>query len=175
MTASGRVLSVTPGLTALLARTGLIAVIDGTLRVRDTRIDDILHTALHCDPEHGGDPACETEIAVAGDNSTMRIVATRLDAPKSEDAAPDPMLLVMFVARPSRSPYPAAFTACGLTQCEQEVALGYGRGLSVREISVERERSVETIRTHLKTAMSKLGLHRQVDLTLLVAASDAER
>ena len=131
--------------------------------------------ALHRDPEHGDDPACEAEIEIAGDKSTMRIAASRLDPTETDGQAPDPMLLVTFAARPARAPFPAAFADAGLTVSEQEIALGYARGLSVRELSEARGRSVETIRTHLKTAMSKLGLHRQVELALLVAAVDAER
>ena len=56
----------------------------------------------------------------------------------------------------------------GITQTEAEVVLNLVRGLSPREISERREVSIYTIRNQIKSAMSKMNVHRQIDLAKLI-------
>ena len=59
----------------------------------------------------------------------------------------------------------------GLSLAEREVALSIVAGQSVREIALEKQRSVETIRSQLKSVMAKLGVNRQSDIVRFVSGS----
>ncbi|MBX3188595.1 MAG: hypothetical protein KF819_16380 [Labilithrix sp.] len=54
--------------------------------------------------------------------------------------------------------------AWGLTPTEERVVRSIAAGLSIRETAADLGVKTETARTHLKRAMSKAGVHRQVEL-----------
>ncbi|MCI5076865.1 helix-turn-helix transcriptional regulator [Oricola sp.] len=58
----------------------------------------------------------------------------------------------------------------GLTDFETRSILRLVEGLSPREIAQEREVSVYTVRNQIKSAMSKMGVRRQIDIGRLVEA-----
>ncbi len=164
-----RVLSLTPGLPALMAHCAIARVEGAVLCFLDARYDELIHTAVHRDPEHGESAEC-CGVFELPDGGTLKLTASRLDLLESDpSAAPNPHVLVTVAVMPPRQVFPALFVESGLTPAEQEIALAYAHGGSIRSISLDRGRAIETIRTHLKTAMSKLGVHRQVDLALIVA------
>lgn len=68
------------------------------------------------------------------------------------------------------APQPAVPAEWRLTAGESAVVLRIVAGKSVREIAAELELSPETVRTHLKRAMAKAGVHRQAELVTAVLA-----
>lgn len=80
--------------------------------------------------------------------------------------------LAMFIFDPSRSPPPDAEllrTFYGLTPAEARFACALAQGASVDEYGASQKLSVNTVRTHLKHALEKMGVHRQSQLVALVA------
>ncbi|MFW5925286.1 MAG: helix-turn-helix transcriptional regulator [Myxococcota bacterium] len=61
-----------------------------------------------------------------------------------------------------------------LTPMEARVALGVGRGYSVRKIAAGLGIGVETVRTHLKRVYAKTGARRQSELTRLVISRETQ-
>lgn len=55
-----------------------------------------------------------------------------------------------------------------LSPMESRIALMVAAGLSVGEISLENGTSVNTVRNQLKSAMSKLGVHKQLELARMI-------
>ncbi|MET0134082.1 MAG: response regulator transcription factor [Kibdelosporangium sp.] len=55
-----------------------------------------------------------------------------------------------------------------LSEREWEVAVAVGRGMSNAEIAAEIHLSVPTVKTHVSSALSKLGLNNRVQIALLV-------
>jgi DNA-binding CsgD family transcriptional regulator len=58
----------------------------------------------------------------------------------------------------------------GLTSAETRIAMGILRGLELREIAATHKVSEGTVRTQLKSVLSKTGTHRQVELVALLAS-----
>jgi len=58
----------------------------------------------------------------------------------------------------------------GLTSAEIRIAMGVLRGLELREIAATHNVSEGTVRTQLKSVLSKTGTHRQVELVALLAS-----
>lgn len=56
----------------------------------------------------------------------------------------------------------------GVTETEAEIVLQLVGGLSPREISDQREVSIYTVRNQIKSTMSKMNVHRQMDLAKLI-------
>ena len=56
----------------------------------------------------------------------------------------------------------------GLSRSECEVAIALMRGRSPEEISVERRRSIETVRTQVRAVLSKTGMSRVAELARLM-------
>jgi DNA-binding CsgD family transcriptional regulator/GAF domain-containing protein len=86
--------------------------------------------------------------------------------------------LAMFVFDPSRSPPPDAEllrTFYGLTPAEARLACALAQGASVDDYGASQQLSVNTVRTHLKHALEKTGVHRQSQLVALVAQLPAAR
>lgn len=86
--------------------------------------------------------------------------------------------VAMFIFDPARTPLPHAEllrTFYGLTPAEARLACALAQGASVEDYSAMRQLSVNTIRTHLKHALEKTGVHRQSQLVALVAKLPAAR
>jgi DNA-binding CsgD family transcriptional regulator len=56
----------------------------------------------------------------------------------------------------------------GLTPAETDIVMRLNSGENTRAIADARESSIHTVRNQLKTAMTKLGVRRQVDVVRLV-------
>ena len=52
----------------------------------------------------------------------------------------------------------------GLTDAEAAVVQGLVRGLTLRQIAAERRASIQTVRTQMKSVLSKSGAGRQAEL-----------
>ena len=64
-------------------------------------------------------------------------------------------------------------TIFGLTPTEAEVLSDLSDGKSINDIAERSNRSIDTVRTHTKRIMSKLGVQRQADLVRLVLNTNA--
>lgn len=58
----------------------------------------------------------------------------------------------------------------GLTSAEAEIALALTQGLCVDEIAANRDVSVATVRTQVRSMLRKTGVHRQMDIIRLLLA-----
>jgi DNA-binding CsgD family transcriptional regulator len=58
----------------------------------------------------------------------------------------------------------------GLTSAETRIATGLLRGLELRDIAAAHKVSEGTVRTQLKSVLSKTGTHRQVELVTLLTS-----
>jgi DNA-binding CsgD family transcriptional regulator len=56
----------------------------------------------------------------------------------------------------------------GLTPAEADIVLRLKSGENTRAISEARQSSIHTVRNQLKSAMTKLGVRRQVDVVRLI-------
>lgn len=78
-------------------------------------------------------------------------------------------LLITIAPRPDATSVAAALAAqYSLSPQECNIAQKIAAGLSLREISDEHQTSLHTVRNQLKSAMMKMGVNKQVDLTRFV-------
>ena len=89
------------------------------------------------------------------DDRSQNVAALMLIADPVERAAIDPELIE---------------SVLGLTPAEAEVVVLLAEGHTMRQISLIKRRSYNTVRTHLAHAMTKLGVSRQYDVARLVLA-----
>jgi PAS domain S-box-containing protein len=79
--------------------------------------------------------------------------------------------LALYVAAggdPSYSPEPALAGALPLTEREREVVTLIALGRETAEIATELHISPETVRTHVRNAMGRLGAHTRAQLVAIV-------
>ena len=69
----------------------------------------------------------------------------------------------------TRTPETVVQSALGLTPAEASIAVLLSNGEGVPEIAELKNITVETVRTHVKTILRKLDLHRQSEVTALIA------
>jgi len=89
------------------------------------------------------------------------------------------LILVANFKAPADRPEYRLSSEYGLTKREVQVALAVAGGATVRTISESNDVSIHTVRSQLKTVMSKLGVRRQADvvrflLPLIEAAQDED-
>jgi DNA-binding CsgD family transcriptional regulator/PAS domain-containing protein len=58
----------------------------------------------------------------------------------------------------------------GFTNAEAELAVALGNGGTLNEIAMQRGVKMSTVRTQLLSVLGKMGLHRQADLTRILAS-----
>lgn len=86
--------------------------------------------------------------------------------------------VLVLITDPERSPegsMSALARDYDLTAAEIDVTLALAQGLSIAETADRRHVSVETVRSQVKTAMSKCGARRQSDLVRLVSTLSTVR
>lgn len=83
------------------------------------------------------------------------------------DALIDPNVTVRLIeAFAGTEPEPRATPSTPLTEREQEVAAAVARGLGNTEIGRELHISLSTVKTHLASAMAKIGARNRVELAI---------
>ena len=98
--------------------------------------------------------------------------------PLGRDALLAGSAAAIFIFDPATSPVPDADvleTLYGLTPAEARLACALTRSVSVEEYGATHRITANTVRTHLKRALSKTGTHRQAQLVSLVARLPAAR
>lgn len=101
----------------------------------------------------------------------LRLTATAL-APEMQErlglVAPEPMALILLGTFPVAPPDAATLAAVfGLTPAEAAVAAGIAAGERPADCARRLGRSLNTVRTHLKSVFAKTGVRRQAELVQL--------
>lgn len=93
----------------------------------------------------------------------------------SSRLGPNPMRMpgscLLVVVRPSRQAEDGVVAVAGrlgLTRAEAAIAMGLVDGATLAEIADARGVSIHTVRVQVKSALSKAGVRRQIDLVRLV-------
>lgn len=129
------------------------------------RLDAILHRAL----QRPGGQRHECELAPDGEGPLVTFWVKTLDFGMSGDLPVDRLALVEVAPRPPADLLlPGLCREFGLTRGEAETALRLYATGSVAGIAAQARRSVHTVRTQLKAAMSKTSTHTQAGLVALV-------
>lgn len=92
--------------------------------------------------------------------------------PLGRDAVLCGSAAAMFIVDPAKSPVPdndLLGLFYGLTPAEARLAGALAQGATVEEYGAMHRLTANTVRTHLKRALSKTGTHRQSQLVRLVA------
>lgn len=152
----------------LLADAGGLARTDDLPTARDDRLGARLAALLDGCPLAGDRPrAPRPPAAASGRELTLSV--RELDFGASRDL---PVRRLVLVEARARGPDGAALAALcrefGLTPKEAEAALRLHATGSVAEIAAQARRSVHTVRTQLKSAMSKTRTRSQAGLVALV-------
>lgn len=77
-------------------------------------------------------------------------------------------LLTIEQNRKAEDPRRALTVRFGLTRAEARAALRIANGETAKEIAEDLAVSLVTVRNQIKSAMSKVGAHRQIELALTV-------
>ena len=144
----------------------------GTLRARvaaeDSRLQRILAAAM---PRLGQAPAGDS-MTVTRWPSRLRHLVHVLPVNGRQDnfgiGRVAAMALVTTPGAQQRVDAATVAAALRLTEAESRVAVDLAMGKTVGEIADESRRGVSTVRFHVKTIHTKLGLRRQTDLIRLV-------
>jgi DNA-binding NarL/FixJ family response regulator len=100
-------------------------------------------------------------------NAGPALLAEAVHAAARGDALIDPNVTVRLIeAFAGSAPSAAARPASPLTEREEQVAAAVARGLGNAEIGRELHVSLSTVKTHLESAMAKLGLRNRVELAI---------
>jgi DNA-binding CsgD family transcriptional regulator len=114
-----------------------------------------------------------------GHKRPVRLVVTPLlPGPPTDDLWPDSPVVAVYLQEPElhmdvdRTLLASLF---GLTDAEAGVAAKVSLGLDPKALAEHHEVSVHTVRTQLKSAMRKMGVHRQAEMATRVILSAATR
>lgn len=140
----------------LIETSVLHRALDGTLTSRDAEVRETLERSFH----HVATRQAElASLSVPSSSRPLQMTVL-------PNQPPDGTLLVVFID-PDRSVScsPNIYAQLyGLTAGESRVAQQLVMGRSPREAAEALGVGVETVRTHLKNALAKVGCHRQADL-----------
>lgn len=82
-----------------------------------------------------------------------------------------PMTAILIKQSSARTNSEEENNRLNLSRSEFSIVLDLARGLTIRDISETRGTTINTVRNQIKMAMSKAGVHRQIDLVLLITRS----
>lgn len=169
---SGRLLFANCAGQSLLARADGVVDVDGHLKVsfapEQRAIDDLIRRAN--DPL-GRVSAGWTRISKPSGGLPLAVFVSPLVV--SEDALLADQAKVLVVAYDTGNMHsvdlPMLKSVYGLTDTESRLSVALCQGHSLESAACEMAITPATARTHLKAIFSKLGVHRQQDLTRLLA------
>jgi DNA-binding CsgD family transcriptional regulator len=90
-------------------------------------------------------------------------------SPLSPGAAPGVLIMIGDSEARGRVRQGDLIKIYALTPAEADLALTLGAGATLREVAAERGVSYATARSQLYAVLEKTGVHRQADLTRLIA------
>jgi DNA-binding CsgD family transcriptional regulator len=152
---------------ALLEGARPIAVAGGRLRFDDTRVQDAFEALSRA--EHQGDARRTFAFVVEGAEGRTFIAQLWL-APRQPHEAGEAVIVALTPfsgASQPREAMLAGFTE--LTPTERTIFAAFVDGDDIASIAARMDRSVETVRWHVRNLFAKLGVNSQADLVRLGA------
>lgn len=150
--------------------------ISGTLCFRDANAGDRLKSALNAAAETTGIATHAFPVSDALGRQTVlcrtarlseRIETKMLFGSLISPNAPTILLSLTPLNAPI-SRHAEMRANFGLTAAEGKIALHIAEGLAPKDIAETRNVSIQTVRTQLKTVMSKMGVNRQAEIVRLI-------
>ncbi len=168
--ASGRLIVANPEAEAILGRNRPLRVV-GARVVADTAANRRKWQRLlgRLTPADGAAEGTAVTLET-GDGAPLRVLAiplrpTRCEAVGLTPPAPDLGLVVIGEARPRPDRGAAALARLyGLTAAEAGLAVALLQGESLQDYAERQRRSLNTVKTHLKSIFAKTGARRQTEL-----------
>ncbi len=174
--ASGRLVVANPEAEAVLGRNRPLRLV-GARVVADTAANRRKWQRLLGRLTPAGGAAEGTAVTLeTEDGVPFRVLAiplrpTRCEAVGLTPPAPDLGLVVIGEARPRSDRGAAALARLyGLTEAEAGLAVALLEGQSLQDHAERRQRSLNTVKTHLKSVFAKTGARRQTELVRALAA-----
>jgi DNA-binding CsgD family transcriptional regulator len=168
--ATGRLIHANLGAEAVLRSSAPLRVVQGRIVANGTANQRVWEALLRR-LTHAGGPAEGTAAVLDTDQGTpLRVMSLPLTPPRSETLGlmpPSAPLGLVCIGRTAPRSDGAAATLqglFGLTPAQADLTVALFEGESVREYAERRERSLNTVRTHLKEVFAKTGARRQADL-----------
>jgi DNA-binding CsgD family transcriptional regulator len=143
----------------------------GRLRIENPAADASLTAALDR-INTGADPAITTSIALpaAGSQPPTLLQVVPIPAAMRDRFGHGAALLLAIPIAPAQVPEAALLQSLfRLTPAEARVARAIGERKTVEEAARQLGSSRETVRSHLKAALSKVGASRNIDLAIVLA------
>lgn len=100
--------------------------------------------------------------------------ATSQESPSSFGGIRSQGQIVLYLSNPDSrftAPEEDLIELFGLTRSEAETAIALANGLSLDDFAAQKRVSKETVRSHLKGVLSKLGVSRQQDVVRIILGS----
>jgi DNA-binding CsgD family transcriptional regulator len=181
LTPDTRVLHVNDAARDLLARTPLVRIADGRLRLPGPAQEDLLDrvhrlVAAGAKELQSGSPGgcLKASAAVqvrdeAVGPATLHLFVTLLAGPGSAASAQPVVLLTLFDPAPAGGVDASLLQELfGLSPAEARVAGLLANGLTLKQIAHEQGTQHETVRKQLRAVYQKTGTHRQAELVRLL-------
>jgi DNA-binding CsgD family transcriptional regulator len=155
-----------PAAAGLLEAQRPIAVTAGRLRFEDARAQAAFELLSRAD--HGADTRRTFAFVVEGEGNRTFIAQLSLAKPRGGESASVVVALTPFSgASQSREAMLQGFTE--LTPTERTIFAAFVDGADIQAIAARMDRSVETVRWHVRNLFTKLGVNSQADLARLGA------
>jgi DNA-binding CsgD family transcriptional regulator len=168
--AQGRAVLVNDRARRLIEGGGALELRQSRLAARAPGVDRDLQAML--ERARQGASHAASSIRVPGVNETALIVwVVRLPAssPLAAKSAPGVLVMIGDSAARGRVRQGDLMKIYALTPAEADLALALGGGLTLRDAAAERGVAYVTARSQLYAILEKTGVHRQADLTRLIA------
>ena len=155
-----------PAAAVLLEAHRPITVAAGRLRFEDARAQAAFELLSRAD--HGADARRTFAVVVEGEGDRTFIAQLSLAKPRGGDPPSVVVALTPFSgASQSREAMLQGFT--DLTPTERAIFAAFVDGADIQAIAARMDRSVETVRWHVRNLFTKLGVNSQADLARLGA------
>jgi DNA-binding CsgD family transcriptional regulator/PAS domain-containing protein len=159
-------------------RDGLIRHHDGRVGCQDTAIElqfarAISSAAATAGGLGGGSAGGIIAIPRRLDLLPWSVMVTPIPASALDFGRPEGVV-ALFIVNPNQAPMLSTANLraiLGITAAEARAAIGLAEGKSPEEIAKDQGNTILTVRTHLRNAMSKMGISRLPELVALVLRS----
>lgn len=172
---AGRVQALTPAAEKLAGMGRGLQLRKGhlyTTLAEDTRTLNDAIAAAACGYVAGGPPTFRTVVVHDGDAKSLSLVLDVIALPnRAYEFSFTPRVLVVARGERHADARKAAIlqAAYALTAAETDVALQVARGRTADVIAQDRGVSIDTVRSQIKTILTKVGVHRQIELAAKLA------
>lgn len=140
-----------------------------------TFLQAVEQCAIHQHEDDGNSENVQMVVPVEGAQASLYTTVAPVRAALSPSLMPisNPYYAIVFINDPEQiyeNRVEHLQRLFGLSEIEAKVMQAYGQGQTIAEIAAQMDRSVETIRSHLKSLRDKSNLRTQVDITKFVGS-----